>query len=140
MTTRQMPDETQFAKDLFNDYNEYAKVLRAWFVAYGIGGPVLLLTNAAIGSKIAASGSARPIGSAFLGGVGLQVLLALLNKSALWLYYKSERRPELGRGWGYRLAKWFAYEFWIDFSFDSVSFILLGWATWRAFSILIGAA
>ena len=29
----------------FENYAEYAKTLRSWLVAYGIGGPVLFLTN-----------------------------------------------------------------------------------------------
>jgi len=126
-------------RDLFDDYDEFAKVLRTWFVAYWIGGPVLLLNNETIRSKIARSGSARYIALLFLIGVGLQVLLALLNKTALWLCYMAEREPKRRARWLYRAAESFAYEFCIDLLFDLVSLGLLGLATYRVFIILTGA-
>lgn len=36
---------TTNAEHYFQAYAEYSKVLRTWLVAYGIGAPVLLLTN-----------------------------------------------------------------------------------------------
>jgi hypothetical protein len=131
---RQHGSETE--GDLFDDYNEFAKVLRTWFVAYGIGGPVLLLTNEAVRSKIAASGFARCIAAAFLIGVGSQVLLALINKTALWLCYKAAREPNLRKRPAYRAAEWFAYEFWIDFLADLSSFVFFAWATYQVFMTL----
>jgi hypothetical protein len=122
--------------NLFADYDEFAKVLRTWFVAYGIGGPVLLLTNDKVREKIAASGWSRCIASAFLFGVGLQILLAIFNKSALWFCYLATRHPERSDRLIYRIANWFAYDFWIDFLIDIMSLAALGWATYEAFSIL----
>jgi hypothetical protein len=53
--------DSETASNLFGDYDRYAKVLRAWFVAYGVGGPVLLLTNEAVRDKIADSRLVRCI-------------------------------------------------------------------------------
>jgi hypothetical protein len=100
---------------------------------------VLLLTNDTVRSKIAASGYARCIASAFLIGVGLQVLLALFNKTALWLCYMAEREPSLRERRAYRVAEWFAYVFWVDFIVDIASFILFAWATYRVFILLTAA-
>jgi len=122
--------------DLFGDYDEFAKVLRTWFVAYGIGGPVLLLTNETVRAKIAASGCARNITLAFLIGVGFQVLLTLLNKAALWGCYQAARKPELRKRLVHRAAEWFAYVLWIDLLVDIASLILFAYATYRAFTIL----
>ena len=129
MPTEPQKRDSDKASDLFDDYDEFAKVLRTWFVAYGIGGPVLLLTNETVRLKLAASGHARCIASAFLIGVGLQVLLALFNKTALWLCYRAEREPRLRQKIVYRAAEWFVYEFWIDFLADLSSFGVLAWAT-----------
>jgi hypothetical protein len=122
--------------DYFADYDEYAKVLRTWFVAYGIGGPVLLLTNEAVRGKIVASGLSGYIASAFLVGVGLQVVLAITNKTALWGCYKAARQPELRKRRRYCVAHWFAYVLWIDLLFDVVSLFAFGLATYLAFEIL----
>jgi hypothetical protein len=139
MTSELKRRDSDKESDLFHDYDEFAKVLRTWFVAYGIGGPVLLLTNEAVRSQIATSGFARCIASAFLIGVGLQVLLALFNKTALWLCYKAEREPRLRERRAYRAAEWFAYEFWIDFFVDLSSFVVFAWATYRVFMLLTAA-
>ena len=139
MSSEPKQHDSDEESNLFDDYDEFAKVLRTWFVAYGIGGPVLLLTNEAVRSKIATSGFARCIALAFLIGVGLQVLLALVNKTALWLCYKAAREPNLRKSRAYRAAEWFAYEFWIDFLVDLTSFVLFAWATYRVFIILTTA-
>lgn len=125
--------------DLFEDYDAFAKVLRTWFVAYGVGGPVLLLTNDTVSSKIADSGCARGIASAFLIGVGLQVLFTLLNKAALWGCYKAARDSKLRERLVYRIAEWFAYVLWLDLLVDFVSFVLFAFATYRVFTILTTA-
>jgi hypothetical protein len=127
-------------RDLFNIYNEFAKSLRTWFIAYGIGGPVLLLTNEAVQSKIANSGFARCIGLAFLIGVALQVLLALLDKNALWGCYMAERHPDRRKKRGYRVAKWVAYAFWPEFLLDFLSLVFFACATYRVFIILTAPA
>jgi hypothetical protein len=67
--------KTPRVDSLINAYDEFAKTLRTWLVAYGIGGPVLLLTNETVRQAIAKSGAARCIAGTFLLGVGLQVLL-----------------------------------------------------------------
>jgi len=74
-------------------YGEHAKVLRTWLVAYGIGAPVLLVTNDAVSKAIRASGEAKFIAGCFLIGVAFQVLLATLNKASMWaLYYGEENK------------------------------------------------
>lgn len=80
---------------LFGDFDAYDKILRTWFVAYGIGGPALLLTNDGIRSKITASGWLRWIALAFLLGGALQVLLTIANKAALWGCYRAARESQL---------------------------------------------
>jgi len=52
-------------EEYFKAYEEYSKVLRTWFVAYGIGGPVLLLTNETLAKAIKASGQVRVLRPSF---------------------------------------------------------------------------
>ena len=56
-------------KAFYKVYEEYSKALRTWFVAFGIGGPVLFLTQQDVSNKIVESGNARTIVLLFLIGV-----------------------------------------------------------------------
>ena len=72
-------------------YEEHMKTLRAWFVAYGVGGPVLFITQKDFATALVTSGVSQLIGILFLLGVLLQTLVALFNKWVNWgLYYFDE--------------------------------------------------
>ena len=72
-------------------YEEHMKTLRAWFVAYGVGGPVLFITQQDFAATLVDSGLSQLIGVLFLVGVLLQALVALFNKWVNWgLYYFDE--------------------------------------------------
>jgi hypothetical protein len=49
------------ASDNYTTYLEYNRVLRTWFVAFGIGGPALFLANDSVSKKLAAAGCLRTI-------------------------------------------------------------------------------
>lgn len=132
------PEETA-ADGYYKVYEEYSKTLRTWLVAYGIGGPVLFLTNAGPRADLARSGMSRCIALAFLGGVALQILLAALNKTLMWANYYAELTPGAPEKWLFRNAAWLSEQFWIDFLVDIASLVLFGWATWTAFMILAPA-
>jgi len=121
---------------LFGDYDEYAKILRTWFVAYRIGGPLLLVSNHAIRTRITTSGWCRWIALAFLTGVGFQVLLTIANKTALWGCYRAARQPRLIERPIYRAAQWFAYTLWVDLLIDVLSLLAFSWATYKGFEVL----
>src|SRR5260370_2549990 len=78
---------TTSAAELFSVYAEYSKTLRTWLVAYGIGAPVLFLTNDTLARTFAKSSQARTIAIYFLAGVVLPMLLAILNKHVMWVGY-----------------------------------------------------
>jgi hypothetical protein len=65
-------------------YLEYNKVLRTWFVAFGIGGPALFLANETLAKRLAQVGLLKPVVALFLAGVAAQVLGAFINKIANW--------------------------------------------------------
>lgn len=73
------------------------KTLRAWFVAYGVGGPVLFITQQDFAATLVDSGWSQLIGVLFLVGVLLQALVALFNKWVNWgLYYFDEDDADTG--------------------------------------------
>ena len=77
----------------FQNYADYSRTLRAWLVAYGIGGPILFVTNDKITEKVSKSGFATEIIALFLAGVGLQVLLSMVNKWGAWHLYRGAGDP-----------------------------------------------
>jgi hypothetical protein len=125
--------------ELYAAYEEHSKTLRTWLVAYGVGAPVLLLTNDSIWKALAGSGTAPEIGTMFLIGAALQVSLAAINKAAMWVSYYGEIEPGYRTKTRYRLAHWVAQQFWIDLLIDLASMILFGMATVGVFKILTRA-
>jgi len=94
------PDEAGY----YQAYADFAKSLRAWFIAYGIGAPALVLSNKDIWTAVKSSGHFGSIGIFFLAGVTLQVLEAFLYKSAMWHLYVGELSPAHQRSRWYRIA------------------------------------
>jgi hypothetical protein len=68
----------------------FARTLRVWLIAYGIGLPAIFLTNETAG-MLFSSGSGRIVAYAFLGGVAVQVVLAFLSKPAMSYLYLGAR-------------------------------------------------
>jgi hypothetical protein len=131
------PDAGERAQGYYAAYEEHSKTLRTWLVAYGIGAPVLLLTNESLSEKLTVASDGPLIGMLFLAGVVVQVLLAALNKALMWTCYFLELYPNRKRSRRHRLAFRLSKQFWIDLSADVVSLILFGYATWLAFNIVL---
>ena len=117
----------------FSAYDEYSKTLRTWFVAYGVGVPVLFLSNEQLWPMLRNAGTVRLLATLFLAGVTAQVLLAVANKYAMWALYYGETRDDFQRRKRYRLADWFSEQFWVDFIVDVASLVMFGLGTYTAF-------
>lgn len=121
----------------YQAYSDHARILRTWLVAYGIGAPVLLVTNKDISGALSMSGHARKIALCFLVGVALQVLLATANKTTMWMLYRGEESEEFRLRKRYRISDWLSDQFWIDFLVDVLAMALFGYATYQAFLVVI---
>jgi hypothetical protein len=64
----------------FDLYTDYARMLRLWLVAYGVGAPVLFLTQPQVADRLRQSGNGQFIAIVFLLGVAAQVINAAVNK------------------------------------------------------------
>ena len=115
--------------DNFSSYQEYNKVLRTWFVAFGIGGPALLLSNAETASRLAMTGQLLQVALAFLMGAAAQVVGALINKHANWFVYSGSLAAK--ETWPYKAACWVCGQFWFDMLLDLVTVASFGFAVWR---------
>lgn len=129
--------EGNLENESFANYSEYNKTLRAWLVAYGIGGPVLLLTNEKISTKFSSAPNKKFIVYLFLAGVACQVLLAFLNKWCAWYVYAGEAERSYRHTRTYKAWNWINSKPQIDFVLDSTSVILFSWSTWLAASIFL---
>jgi len=130
--------DTSESDSYFKNYDTYAGTVRAWLVAYGIGGPVLFLTNEKAAGRVASSKYASEIIIFFLLGVGLQVVLSLINKWAAWHIYAGAVEPHRMKRVSYRVWDWINKQSWLDASVDVISFAGFVWATFRVLSIFLG--
>jgi hypothetical protein len=120
----EVPRRSQY----YEEYSEYAKNLRTWLIAYGIGGPILYMTRESLPAKAAIT--APWTAPMFLAGVGLQILGALLYKACTWyLHYGNDLEPSSKDRWTFRFSTWVQANYWLDFVFDGGALILFAIAT-----------
>jgi len=123
-------------------YEEHTKTLRTWLVAYGIGAPVLFLTQPTLMGTLKTSGEGNVRGLLFLSGVGIQVILAALNKTIMWRLYSAELdREQVDKGGLIlRVCDWLSDKYLIDFIADLATILLFASATAKVFRIVLAAA
>lgn len=122
--------------DIYKAYEEHSRNLRTWLVAYGIGGPVLIVSNQRLSDLLINSADLRNYIYAFLGGVAIQVFLSVLNKNVMWGCYCGEQLEEYRNRILYKFANWFSVQYWIDFLADLISIILFVYATFGILNII----
>jgi hypothetical protein len=124
----------------FEPYAYYAKTLRAWLVAYGVGGPALIITHPETLRSLSNRGCASTVGWLFFCGVAAQVLIAFLNKIAMWYIYRCEAHSEFIDSFSYKCADEFSENFWLDILLDLVSIICFTIATILVFKAALQAS
>lgn len=137
MDTQDRPEKADWSFKDFNERSgEMAKVLRNWFVGYGIGGPVLFFSNESIANLIMSSPHAKQIIYLFFIGLGLQIFNAFLIKWLTWLraeyLFDVKNRTKII----YRFGHWFHKVFEVDLIIDFVTILCFLIATYRVLSIL----
>jgi hypothetical protein len=125
------------AEGYFECYADFSKTLRTWFIAYGVGAPVLLLSCDHIWTELESASGAHVIGWCFLIGAAVQVAEALLYKSAMWCLYRGEELPEVKKSRRYEVSFYVSEAWWLDVIPDVTSLALFGYATIRTMLILL---
>jgi hypothetical protein len=113
----------------FSNYADYSRTLRAWLVAYGVGGPVLFMTNEKVSDRIVKSGQAHLIIALFLIAVAVQVVGSFINKWAAWYVYRGHDDDAYQASKKYIRWAWINEQTWIDIGVDLVSMVLFAWGT-----------
>ena len=119
----------------FESYAEYNRVLRSWFVAFGIGGLAMFLVEEKLRDALSGSGQARVVIALFLTGVALQILIAGLNKYANWYCYAGEDDPDYRQTAAYRFWSGIARQFIIDVLVDLATTVCFFAAVGILFSV-----
>jgi len=125
-------DDVEFdASGSYDAYVEYNKILRTWFVAFGVGGPALFLVQGSIAERLVKAGELRFVATLFLLGAASQVLGAFINKLANWYVYWSVENPGNPTHWKYRASEWLVEQFWIDILLDAITIVSFTIAVWQ---------
>ena len=123
--------------EYFEVYKYHASMLRTWLVAYGIGAPVIVLTNEHIWLALQKSKYSSLISWLYLIGVAIQICITAINKYVMWASYYGESHPEFLDTKRYRLAKCIRGLIIIDFIIDLGSILLFSAATLIMLFVLV---
>ncbi len=110
-------------------HESYSKTLRAWLVAYGVGGPIIFLTQKDVAKSISSSEDALLITCLFFGGVILQIFVTALNKWINWYLHLFTADPDWVETKGLRIIKWIKGIAIVDILCDVGAITLFMWAT-----------
>ena len=138
---RKAASKVDDASDSFGAYLEYNKVLRTWFVAFGIGGPVLILGERESGEESGRRRNSPLLGVNVPARCWCQVVSALINKIANWYVHAAYSGTVIRGSRKHRSAEWLMKQFWIDVVLDVTSIALFGYAAWLLLTVFsVGAA
>jgi len=107
-------------KEYLESYHQYNRILRSWFVAFGIGGPVIFLTNDRLYEDFLSLSGKVFIINLFLLGLSIQIFIVFVNKLANWYKYSHTE------GCCYNIANWLIGQFWIDILCDVSTMLVFG--------------
>ncbi len=122
----------------FPTYIQYNRMLRTWFVAFGVGGPALFLVHEPLRTRLVAQGAAASVAACFLLGAGAQVLIALFNKIVNWGIYYGDLDESFRSSWRYKAIRWLASQIWIDVLSDLITIVAFAvgiWLVYLAFGV-----
>ncbi|MBK0115995.1 MULTISPECIES: hypothetical protein [unclassified Delftia] len=129
--------EGELGAEHFEVYKDHSNVLRTWLTAYGVGAPVLLLSQEKLWEKLGQAGNLRAVAIAFLLGVALQAVLAAINKYVMWSCYYGAVDKKYAESRVFEFSQKVAGYAWIDLLTDAVSIASFVWGTYLCFTSLL---
>lgn len=130
--------ERRDAEGYYKAYEGHSAILRTWLVAYGIGAPVLFMTNESIQNQVADSALQWWIAGFFLTGVFLQIVITALNKYAMWTVQHGLLNPSYQETHKYKRANAVKDRIDLDFWIDMGTIVLFLLATAMLFAVAVG--
>ena len=130
-------------KPFKESYADYNRILRTWFVAFGIGVPAALILKPETREVIACSRFAGFIVFSLIIGTVVQILVAILNKYVAWCNYHIELNNQKPKEQQAIIAKFIVgaasltEHIWIDFVADIATGILFSVSISLLYMILL---
>jgi len=121
----------------YQPYKDATITLRAWLAAYGIGAPVLILSQEYVSSKIDLEGNGECIAVAFLAGLAIQGMFLLFNKISMGYLYENELEILPLEACRVKLSSWYSEAFWFHLIADIVTIGLFTYGTYQIMKALI---
>lgn len=125
------------ATEFFDVYKDHSNVLRTWLTAYGVGVPVLMLSQEKIWSKVVSAGLLEFVAALFLFGVVIQVILLSINKYVMWSCYYGTISKLYAQGRWYSLSASLSCRAWVDLVVDIISIVCFAIGTYFCFESLV---
>jgi len=79
---------TDAAKPYVEAYQDFSRRLRTWLLAYGIGAPMLFVSQDTFSQMLKETAVSKLIILVFLAGVSIQVAAAIIYKSSMWYVFR----------------------------------------------------
>jgi hypothetical protein len=135
---QEVPQEPPPVAGHYEAYASFAKVVRAWLVAYGIGAPVLFFSRDKVADAMTKSHLGQGIVIVFLVGVCIQVAGALLFKTTEWYLFCGEVDAPFLKCRRYKFAEWISNQYWIELLIDFGTIAAFIWATYKTLFVIAG--
>jgi hypothetical protein len=126
---KDLPRKRSGDSGFYESYANFSRTLRAWLVAYGVGVPVLLVSQEFIAKAIIKAGTGDLVTWLFLAGVAIQVLAALLYKYSMGYLYFAEMDSGLKNTLQVKAAVWLSNAIWLEAVFDIAAIAIFVWGT-----------
>jgi len=82
----------------FEVYADYNRMLRTWFVVFGVGSIAALIGSKDLVEGLRSAGALRCVVMLLAFGAGAQIILAFINKTAAWCQFYGECNPAFLNG------------------------------------------
>ena len=131
-------NDEEIAKAALDAYGYCTNILRAWFGAYSIGVPALILSTDKLRQMILASGWSKQVLGCFAGAIALQVFLTFINKYTQYGVYERYGTSRT-KNWFTKGSETVSDWILVDFSADVGTIILLVIGSLMTFSVVATA-
>lgn len=115
----------------YEAYAGFANNLRIWLLAYGIGAPVVLLSNEHAWKAIVDSEQGKFLAILFFAGVALQIIAAVMYKTAMWFLYMGELKKSYRKTKMYKAADYLSENYLIESGIDVATIVIFGVASFN---------
>jgi len=121
--------EADDAKLYLESYQSFARSLRTWLIAYGIGAPVLFASQPAFSEMLRNKNAVAPVIYVFLAGMAVQIATSLLYKVTMWYIMWGALKPEFKQSKRYKFFNRLSELIWPELLLDVASIAAFTWAT-----------